>query len=291
MNAGMARIGFLGLGAMGSRMAARLLAAGHDLTVWNRSPDAAARLTRSGARMAKTPRAAAMRQDFVFSMLRDDTAAAGVWLGDDGALSGMAPDAVGVECSTLSLPGVRHLAQAFATAGRDLVEAPLAGSRPQAEAGSLIFLAGGEAGPIDRLRPVLLAMGSALHHAGPCGAGCLAKLHVNAMFGAGLAVTAEFIGLIRKAGLDPAPILAAWAETPVAAPALKLAAPGMLGDSFPPAFPIDLVAKDFAMMQRSATGAGAAMPVTKELGQIFAAARDEGLGDLNATGIVRRYTI
>ncbi|QCI79787.1 NAD(P)-dependent oxidoreductase [Hankyongella ginsenosidimutans] len=182
METKMAKIAFLGLGAMGARMAARLLAAGHDLTVWNRTEGRAADMLAQGARWMPTPRAAADGQDIVFSMLRDDDAATEVWLGRT-ALDGLAEGAVGVECSTLSLPGIQRLAGAFAAAGRSFIDAPLAGSRPQAEAGSLIFLAGGEAADIEGVRPVLLAMGGALHHAGPTGAGCLAKLTVNALFG------------------------------------------------------------------------------------------------------------
>lgn len=286
----MSKIAFLGLGAMGSRMATRLLAAGHELTVWNRTAAASEELAAKGARVAETPHAAAARQDIVIAMLRDDAAAVEVWLGTDGALAGMEPGAVGLECSTLSLPGVQALAHAFGDVGRAFVDAPLAGSRPQAEAGSLIFLTGGNADAVDRLRPVLLAMGGAVHHAGPSGAGCLAKLYVNAMFGAQLALTGEFIGMIRKAGFDPASIIAAYAETPVASPALKLAGPAMLGENFPAAFPIDLVAKDFAMVARSGEEAHAPMPISAELGRVFTAACAEGLGDLNATGIVKRYS-
>ena len=288
--AGVARIAVLGLGAMGARMSARLLAAGHAVTVWNRSAARAADLQAMGARVAATPRAAAEGQDVVLAMVRDDAASAEVWLGPEGALDALPADAIGVECSTLSLPGLRALGAAFAAAGRAFVDAPLAGSRPQAEAGSLIFLAGGAAADVDRLRPVLLAMGGAVHHTGPVGTGCLAKLYVNGLFGAQLALTGEFIGLIRRAGFDPAPLIAACAGTPVAAPALKLAAPAMLGTDFPAAFPIDLVAKDFAMIARTGQEAGARMPVTAETGRVFAAACDEGLGDLNITGIVRRYT-
>lgn len=285
----MTRIAFLGLGAMGSRMAQRLIAAGHDLTVWNRSAGKTKDLAEKGARVAPTPREVAEAQDIVIAMLRDDEAAKQVWLGSDGALAGLSQNAIGVECSTLSLPGVRHLAEAFEKKGRAFVDAPLAGSRPQAEAGSLIFLTGGNDEDIDRLRPVLAAMGGAVHHAGPVGAGCLAKLYVNAMFGAQLALTGEFIGLVQRAGFDPVPIIKAYAETPVASPALKLAAPAMLGTSFPPAFPIDLVAKDFAMMMRTGEITGSDLPVARTVGEVFAAARDEGLADLNATGIVRRY--
>lgn len=286
----MAKIAFLGLGAMGARMAARLLTAGHDLVVWNRTAARAGELAAKGARVAASPRAAAEGQDIVFTMLRDDEAATEVWLGADGALAALGPGAIGVDCSTLSLPGVQRLAGAFASAGRAFADAPLAGSRMQAESGSLIFLAGGALADVERLHPVLLAMGGAVHHAGPTGAGCLAKLYVNAMFGTQLALTGEFIGLIRKAGFNPAPIAAAYAETPVASPALKLAAPAMLGDVFPAAFPIDLVAKDFAMIARTGAEVTAELPIASEVGRVFAAGRDQGLGDLNATGIVKRYT-
>lgn len=284
----MTKIAFLGLGAMGSRMAERLLAAGHELTVWNRSSAAIEELAAKGALVAATPRTAALGQDIVIAMLRDDDAAIEVWLGANGALAGLEPGAVGVECSTLSLPGVQTLSRAFGDLGRAFVDAPVTGSRPQAEAGSLIFLAGGDAKVVERLHPVLRAMGSAVHHTGASGAGCLAKLYVNAMFGAQLALTGEFIGLIRRAGFDPTRIIAAYAETPVAPPALKLAAPSMLGESFPPAFPIDLVAKDFTMVARTGEKASAPMPVAAEVGRVFAAACDEGLRDLNATGIVMR---
>ncbi|MFZ5747008.1 MAG: NAD(P)-dependent oxidoreductase [Pseudomonadota bacterium] len=285
----MAKIAFLGLGAMGARMAARLIAAGHDVSVWNRSAERAAELATSGARVAATPAQAARGQEIVFAMVRDDAAAESVWLGNDGALAALEPGAIGVDCSTLSLPGIQSLGRAFADAGRAFVDAPLAGSRPQADAGALIFLAGGAAADVDRLRPVLLAMGSAVHHVGPVGAGCLAKLYVNAMFGAQLAMTGEFVGMFRKAGVDPAPIIGAYCETPVASPALKGAAPSMLGDAFPPALPIDLIAKDFAMVARTGTEVKADLPAAAAIGGIFAAARDEGLGDLNVTGIVQRY--
>lgn len=285
----MTKIAFLGLGAMGSRMAARLLAAGHDLTVWNRSAAATGQLAALGARVAPTPRAAAARQEVVIAMLRDDAAAAEVWLGADGALRGIEPDAVGVECSTLSLPGMLALVRAFADAGHPFVDAPVVGSRPQADAGALVFLTGGAADVIQQLHPVLLTMGAAVQHAGGSGAGCLAKLYVNAMFGAQLALTGEFVGMIRKAGFDPASVIEAFAQTPVASPALKLAGPTMLGDTFPAAFPIDLLAKDFAMLARTGGHTNARMPASEEVGRIFAAACREGLGPLNATGIVKRY--
>lgn len=285
----MAKIAFLGLGAMGGRMAARLLTAGHDLSVWNRTAARATDLASRGARVAATPAAAAEGRDIVFAMVRDDAAAADVWLGAEGALAALEAGATGVECSTLSLPGTQRLAGSFAAAGRRFVDAPVAGSRPQAEAGALVFLAGGAAADVERLRPVLLAMGGAIHHTGPTGAGCLAKLHVNALFGAQLALAGEFVGLFRRAGFDAAPLLAAVCETPAASPALRQAAPAMLGDAFPPVFPIDLLAKDFALIGRTGAQARADLPVAAAVGRILAAACAEGLGDLNATGIVRRY--
>lgn len=172
-----------------------------------------------GARVAATPRAAAEAQDVVLAMVRDDAASAEVCWGRKGRWMHCLRTRSG--SNVLSLPGLRALGAAFAAAGRAFVDVPLAGSRPQAEAGSLIFLAGGAAADVERLRPVLLAMGGAVHHTGPVGTGCLAKLYVNGLFGAQLALTGEFIGLIRRAGFDPAPLIAACAGTPVAAPALS----------------------------------------------------------------------
>lgn len=285
----MTRIAFLGLGAMGARMAARLIGAGHGVTVWNRTPERAAPLVAMGAALAASPRAAASGAEVVIAMLRDDAASAAVWLDPEtGAFAGMGAGSLGIEASTLTPAHVRALHQAAGGAG--FIDAPLAGSRPQAEAGQLIFMAGGAADLVARAEPVLLAMGGAVHHAGAAGAGAGAKLMVNALFAAQVAVMAELIGLARRLGLDPARAMEIIGATPVASPALKGAAAAMLARSFAPAFPISLVAKDMAMTMTTARAVSADLPLTAATLGAYEGAVASGFGESNITGILQRYT-
>ena len=279
-------IAVLGLGAMGSRMAAKLIDAGHEVTVWNRSQ---ARTTPQGATRAASPAAAAAGASLGISMLRDDAASYEVWLGDGGALAALPETGVGIECSTLSLPFVSELGEVFAKAGRAFLDAPLAGSRPQAEAGQLIFFVGGDSQALETARPALEAMGAAVHHAGATGAGALVKLMVNALFGAQLALLGEVIGMAKRSGHDPARAVEILGATPVVSPAAKLSAGAMLGEAFPPAFPIDLVEKDFGLLAASATALDASVPLGEATRAIYAAAKEEGYGEDNITGIVQRY--
>lgn len=285
----MTRIAVLGLGAMGSRMATRLIDAGHQLSVWNRTHGRAAPLVAAGARAAATPAEAAAAAELILAMVRDDDASRAVWLDrETGALGAIDGGAVAVECSTLSVPFVRRLAARFAAAERAFLDVPLAGSRPQAEAGQLIFFAGGPAEALAFARPALEAMG-AVHHAGDPGAGATVKLMANALFGGQLALIGELIGLARKSGIDAGRAIEILGATPIASPAAKGAADAMLNGRWAPAFPIDLVVKDFHVVGVSAAAAGAEVPVSTAAGAAFAAAAADGHADLNITGIVRRY--
>lgn len=286
----MKKVAVLGMGAMGSRMAGRLIDAGLAVMVWNRTPARAQALIERGARWAPTPAAAVSGVDAALSMVRDDAASRDVWLDPDvGALGALPVGAVAVECSTLSLAYVQELAVQVRSAGRAFVDAPLAGSRPQADAGQLIFLAGGDAADVERVRPLLAPLAGAVHHAGDAGAGATVKLMVNALFGAQLAVVAELIGFSRRAGMDAQRAMDIVASTPVCSPAAKAGAAAMLAGNWLPAFPIDLVEKDFGLVERSAGGVGAPVPMCSAARAIYARALDAGFGVDNITGIVQLY--
>lgn len=282
------RVAMLGTGAMGSRMAARLVAAGVPVTVWNRTRERAEAI--DGVEVAATPCAAAQAASVVLSMVRDDDASRDVWLDPtQGALAGLDGDALGVECSTLSLPWVSELAGAFATAGHALVDAPLAGSRPQAEAGKLIFVLGGEEGACERLTPVLAPMAGAVHRVGSTGAGATLKLMINAMLATQLSAMAELIGFSRRAGIDPSLAVQIIGDTPVCSPAAKVSAQAMVAGAWAPAFPIDLVAKDLVLLARSAQAYDAQVPMAERAGDVYARGLAQGLGGDNITGIVQLY--
>jgi 3-hydroxyisobutyrate dehydrogenase len=219
-------------------------------------------------------------------MLRDDAASAAVWA---EAMPAMTRVAIGVEASTISPDQARALLKQAATRGVGFLDAPVAGSRPQAEAGQLIFMTGGEAAVVERVTPVLLCMGGAMHHAGAAGAGATVKLMVNTLFGVQVAVMAELIGLARKAGIDTARAVEVIGATPVASAAAKGAAAAMLAGAFAPAFPIDLVDKDFGLVTDTGVALGANLPVATAVHAVFAAAKAEGFGADNITGVVQRY--
>jgi 3-hydroxyisobutyrate dehydrogenase len=286
----MTNISVLGLGAMGSRMAANLMKAGHAVTVWNRSPDKAARLVAAGARLAATPRAAAREADFVIVTVRDDEASRAIWLDPtNGALEAMGPDAMAIESSTLSVHWVRELGAIAANSGVAFLDAPVAGSRPQAEAGQLIYFVGGEASAFARAELLLKAMGGSVHHAGAVGSGAGVKLMVNALFGIQLAAIGELVGFAKKIGLDTAKATEILGSTPVCSPAAKLAAGAMLAGNFTPMFPIALAEKDFGYVVAVAERAQADVPISVAAHQVFAEALLRGYGEDNITGVVKVY--
>lgn len=284
------RIAVLGLGAMGSRMAANLLKAGHAVTVWNRTPSAAAALVAAGAKQAQTPREAVADASFVIAMVRDDEASRTTWLAPaTGALAGMGRDTIAIESSTLSPAWVRELGQAAAANGVALVEAPVSGSRPQAEAGQLVYLVGGDEAALKQAEPVLKAMGSAIHHVGPLGSGALVKLSTNALLGVQVTVLAELIGLLTRSGADAGRALQAIAGTAAWSPAASYLSSSMLAANFAPQFPVELIEKDFGYTVVAA-GSPQAVPTIAAARSVFQRAIESGFGADNMTGVVRLFT-
>ena len=288
----MTQIAFLGLGAMGARMAGRLLDAGHTLTVWNRTADRTQPLVARGAVPHATPREAVVGAEVVIAMVRDDSASRYLWTDpDDGAMQAMAQGALAVDCSTLTVDWVRELDRQLAAQDRSFVCAPLAGSRPQAEAGSLIFFVGGDSDAVTRAEPVLLAMGGAVHHAGTAaGSGAAVKLMVNALFGTQVAVAAELLAMGEKLGVPAETAATLLAQTPVMSQAVKGAADTMVVRAFAPQFPIDMVEKDFGYILSSAKSAGATVPVAQAVRSVFQHAKDRGYAESNITGVAQLYS-
>jgi 3-hydroxyisobutyrate dehydrogenase-like beta-hydroxyacid dehydrogenase len=286
----MSTIAFLGLGAMGSRMATRLLQAGHDVQAWNRSPEPLQALAAQGARIAASPRDAANGADFVISMVTDDAAAQAVWLdAEHGAIAGLSKEAIAIESSTVTPAWIAQLAAAVAQTGAQLIDAPVAGSRPQAQAGQLIFMVGGSAQAFECAKAILAAMGSATHHVGPLGQGAHLKLVVNALFAAQVAVLAELMGFMKKAGMDVRAAADVLAGMPVISAAAVGAMRGMLAQDFTPMFPIDLVDKDLGYAVLVAQQAGAALPVTSRVRDQFAAAQVKALGGSHIIAVAQLF--
>ncbi len=276
-------IAFLGLGAMGSRMAARLIAADYTLAVYNRTPERAADLVALGATARESPRAAAQEADIVIAMVHGDEASHSVWLdASTGALSAMKPDAIAVECSTLSVSGTWQLADAMGD--QPFLVAPVVGSRPQAEGGALGILVGGEASVFAQAERVLEAMGNPKYIGTPEQAAS-AKLAVNALFAVQASAMAEVLALLEASGIDRARASEFLSGLPVTSPAAARLAGLMARGEFAPNFPIELVAKDLGY----ACGAAGPKAVTIAGARAaFDAAAAAGWGGDDIAGIAQR---
>ena len=238
------KIALLGLGLMGTGMAGRLLGAGYALTVYNRSAEKAQALVKQGAKAASTPAEAAAGAEIVISMLADDDVCRQVWLGASGALAAAPAGAVLVECSTVTPAWIEELDRAARARSLELIDAPVTGSRMQAAAGQLLFLAGGSEEVIGRLTPVLQTMSRGIVHVGPIGSGARLKLINNFLCGVQAASLAEAMGLIERSGLDREQALRVLAEGAPGSPLLKTLSGRMTSHEYEPQFAAKLMAKD-----------------------------------------------
>ena len=272
----MTRIAFLGLGAMGQRMAAHL-AEQHELTVYNRTPSRAQKLVELGATLAETPAEAVREAQVVISMVTDDAASEQLWLANDqSAIHGLRQGALVIESSTVTPGWIARLGERITARGARLIDAPVAGSTPQAEARQLAILVGGDAQDLERARPVLSEMGSTILLVGELTHGAILKLVVNALFASQVALMAELLQAVEGAGLDPDKILGLLSKMPVTSPAAAGAANLMLAADHAPRFPVNLVSKDLGYARELGT-----MPVVAAAHTRFELARREGLGEQN----------
>jgi 3-hydroxyisobutyrate dehydrogenase-like beta-hydroxyacid dehydrogenase len=254
------KVGFLGLGAMGAAMATNLLKAGHDVTVWNRSAAAAQPLAALGAEVASTP-AAAAHGDAVLSMLANDEAVRGVIL-DGGVLAALSPGAVHVNHATVSVKLAGELAQAHAARGVGYVAAPVFGRPDVAAAGRLNILAAGEAWAIERVRPLLEAMGSRVWPLGEAPERAnVAKIAGNFMLASAIESMAEASALVRAHGIGAADFLEVMTSTLFAAPAYQGYAKLIAGQRFKPAgFALPLGYKDVRLALEAGEAARVPLP-------------------------------
>jgi 3-hydroxyisobutyrate dehydrogenase len=286
----MSKIAFLGLGAMGWRMAPHLIKADHDVTVWNRSPAAVAAAVARGARSAATPREAAEGAEFVFSMLTDDDASKAVWMtADTGALAGLGRGATAIEASTVSPEWLRSLAAAVEEHGASLLDAPVVGSLPQAEAAQLVLLGGGAQEIFLKAKPVLGCIASVVHHVGPRGQGSTMKLAANALLAIQVAAVAETLAALDKSGIAPKRALEIVSGLPVMSPAGNGFAGLMVAGDFAPRFTAALIAKDLRYAVAEAAENATRVPVLQAARDIFDELCAKGFGGENISAAIKAY--
>ena len=273
------RVAILGLGIMGSGMAARLLSADFPLTVYNRNREKAAPFEKARAFVASSPREAAGRAEIIISIVADDAASRAVWLGEDGALAGASRGSVLIESSTLTVAWVRELAAAAAHRGCELLDAPVTGTKPHAAAGELLFLVGGSASALATARPVLSVLSRDIVHLGPTGSGAYLKLINNFLCGVQAASFAEAIAFISKSGLDRSKAVGVLTSGAPGSPLLKIISARAAAADFTPNFELRLMAKDLRYAVEEAARSGLALQTATAAHEIFMHAIAAGHGE------------
>ena len=256
-------IGFLGLGTMGAAMAANLARAGFAVTVWNRTAGRAPELDDVGVTRADTPAEVARAVDALVVCVSDTPDVEAVLFGPDGVATGAPPGQLVIDCSTISPSATRDFARRLAEADVALVDAPVSGGSEGAQKGTLTIFCGGEAGAVERARPILAAMGKTITHVGPSGAGQAVKA-VNQVILAGTYIgVAEGIVLALRAGLDVAQVVEALGGGAAQSWVLANRSERMRTNEYPLGFKVALHRKDLGIALEMAREMGADLPVTE----------------------------
>ena len=282
----MTRVAILGVGVMGGGMARRLLAAGFQLTVWNRTPERANPLEQEGAVRAATPRDAAADADVILSMVADDEASRAVWTGTAGALDAARQGVLLIESSTLSPSWVEELARRASQRDCHFLEAPVTGSRTHAAEGQLLFLAGGDAGVLERARSLLAVLGRGVVHLGPVGSGARMKLINNFVCGVQTAALAEAITLIERSGLALDAALTILRNGAPGSPLVNAVAPRMATRDYTVAFMLALMRKDLTYAIAEGESKGVALSTAGAARRLFDAALQSGWGQLDFSAVI-----
>jgi 3-hydroxyisobutyrate dehydrogenase-like beta-hydroxyacid dehydrogenase len=275
----MTTLGWIGLGAMGSRMAKRLLDAGHPVVGYNRTPARARPLADAGMRVLGSPREVAEAAEVVFSMVTDDRALDQVAHGSTGVLAGLRRGAVWAEMSTVSPAIARSLAEEVAPTGAQLLDAPVAGSPLTIEQGQLSIMVGGDAAALERVRPYLLAIGPTVTHVGPVGLAKTMKVAVNLSIAVQVAAFAESIALAEKAGIPRGQAVDALLKSVAGSPMLKYRGPFVTGMPAEAWFDVPMIQKDLDLALDLGHRAGVPLPLAAQTHAWLTAARALGLGD------------
>lgn len=282
----MTHVAMLGLGTMGGGMAGRLLAAGFETTVWNRTAARAQPLLEAGARLAGSPRLAASRADIVIAMVADDEASRSVWLGDEGALAGTSGGTIAIESSTVSPAWIEELARAAAGRGCEFLDAPVTGTRPHAAAGQLRFLVGGDPQVFARAQPVFAAMGRDAIHLGGIGSGARLKLVNNFLCGVHAASFAEALAVIERSGLDRAQAIRVLMEGAPGSGMVKVMAERMTARDYAPNFALALMKKDLAYARTEAAHQRVDLTTAAAAERLFDRAIEAGKGGLDLSAVI-----
>jgi 3-hydroxyisobutyrate dehydrogenase-like beta-hydroxyacid dehydrogenase len=279
----MARIGFLGLGEMGTPMASRLLHAGHDVIVWNRTAERSAALAQQGAAVASSPARAAAGANFVITMLATPEALEQVLFGTDGVVLALSHGQVLIDMSTVG-PDKIHSVAALMPRGVSLVDAPVRGSLPQARSGRLDIFIGATDEDYEHVRPILESLGS-VRHVGGQGSGAAMKLVANLALGAAIVALGEALALGESLALDRHMLLDALADSPIG-PIVAAKRINIESYEFAPSFKLELAAKDLKLVMEAAASRGRNLRQAQANRAWLDEATEYGSGELDFSAVV-----
>jgi 3-hydroxyisobutyrate dehydrogenase-like beta-hydroxyacid dehydrogenase len=271
------RVAFLGLGIMGRAMASNLVKAGHEVTVWNRTPGQDV----EGARSAASPAEAAREAEVVWTCVSDTQAVESILFGAQGVHESLTQGMTVVDSSTISPAATRQFAERVRAKGVQYVDAPVTGSKAGAESGTLIFIVGGEEAAIEKLKPLFAATGKKFFRMGDIGKGQVAKLVMNLQIALIYEGFAEALTLATKLGLDAEVLLPLIEASMVRSGVVEYKAPFVLKRDFSPNFPLRLMYKDLQLAMDAAKEVRVKLPGLETVEEIYEVAAEDGHGDLD----------
>lgn len=280
------KVAILGLGTMGGGMASNLLKAGVPLAVYNRTKTKAQPFAEKGARVATTPADAARGASIVISMLADDAASRDAWLGKDGALAAVDRGTILIECSTVSPAWIEELSALAEQHGAELLDAPVTGSRAQAEAGQLSFLVGGSGTALEAATPILRAMSKEIVHLGPTGSGAKMKLINNFLCGVQIASLAEGLAWIERSGLDRDKALTVLKNGAPGSPLFAAMSARMVNRDYTVNFLLRLLSKDMLYAKNEAATCSVDLKTAETARGLMETAIAEGYGEQDMSSVV-----
>jgi 3-hydroxyisobutyrate dehydrogenase-like beta-hydroxyacid dehydrogenase len=272
-------VGFVGLGIMGSRQAANLAKAGYELTVFNRTRERAdAWVAEHGGTVADSPREVAESSDIVITMVVDGDQVRQMILGEGGALEGARERTLFVDMSTIAPATARELAETLSAQGHAFVDAPVTGSSPKAEAGTLTIMVGGADEDVERARPLFEVMGEKIVHAGASGQGQAVKVLSQGVTAVNCATLAQAITVGRQIGLDLDALLEVMTGGSSDSTMRELKGRPMVDHDIPVLFKLEHMLKDVVLCLEESRGAGASFPFAGLAGELYSAGVGRGLG-------------
>jgi 3-hydroxyisobutyrate dehydrogenase-like beta-hydroxyacid dehydrogenase len=273
------KIGFIGLGLMGNRMAKHLIKAGYVTTVYNRTMEKTQELGKTGAAVANSPKEVGERSDVTITMLSDSAAVEEVVLGKNGLSEGAKKGSVIIDCSTISPRVSAKIAEETRKKGVEMLDAPVAGSKKQAEEGILIFLVGGNKQVYEDIQDVLNAMGKGSYYIGENGMGSYMKLVMNMIIAMNLETLAEGLAFGMKAGIDPKLMVEIINSTGAKSGGSEAKGKSMIEDNYDTAFALNLMCKDIGLVKEETRNLNVPTPSASIVHEIYTAAKAKGKGE------------